>query len=82
MAKKEMLCPFSKALCKECPLYRGRHYNLCYCSQYRGCLESTGKEGEREPWRSGTGKQFDMPPPLPPSPKWLALNEFIERKEK
>jgi len=36
MAKTNMLCPFSQRLCSECPLYRGRHYYLSLCQQYRG----------------------------------------------
>ena len=36
MAKEKVLCPFSGQLCKECPLYRGRHYYLCFNKSYRG----------------------------------------------
>jgi hypothetical protein len=39
MAKEDMLCPFSGKLCRECPLYRGRHYYLCFSKKYRGHLE-------------------------------------------
>lgn len=38
MAKIAMLCPFNQKLCSECPLYRGRHYYLCFCEKYRGCI--------------------------------------------
>ena len=38
MAKIDMLCPFSHRLCDECPLYRGRHYYLCFCKKYRGYI--------------------------------------------
>jgi hypothetical protein len=38
MAKTIMLCPFSYRLCDECPLYRGRHYYLCFCKKYRGYI--------------------------------------------
>lgn len=31
-----MMCPFSGKLCRECPIYRGRHYYLCFNMQYRG----------------------------------------------
>jgi len=43
MAKKRMLCPFSGELCKECPLYRGRHYYMCFCKDYRGYLDEPGE---------------------------------------
>ena len=38
MAKDKVKCPFSNKLCKECALYRGRHMNLCYITDYRGYL--------------------------------------------
>jgi len=38
MAKIDMLCPFNRRLCDECPLYRGRHYYLCFCEKYRGYI--------------------------------------------
>lgn len=36
MAKHNMVCPFSGTACKECAVYRGRHYYLCYSAAYRG----------------------------------------------
>ncbi len=43
MAKTNMLCPFTNRLCDECVLYRGRHYYLCFCKEYRGYIgESKG----------------------------------------
>ena len=47
MAKIGMICPFSGGLCKECPLYRGRHYFLCFCEKYRGHLDGPGDTTER-----------------------------------
>ncbi|MCX6008686.1 MAG: hypothetical protein NTW48_01350 [Chloroflexi bacterium] len=44
MAKINMLCPFNHKLCDECPLYRGRHYYLCFCEKYRGYI---GESEER-----------------------------------
>ena len=38
MAKIAMVCPFNRRLCDECPLYRGRHYYLCFCEKYRGYI--------------------------------------------
>jgi len=38
MAKIDMVCPFTQRLCDECPLYRGRHYYLCFCEKYRGYI--------------------------------------------
>jgi hypothetical protein len=42
MAKTNMLCPFSNRLCSECPLYRGRHYYLSLCRNYRGHIDRPG----------------------------------------
>lgn len=82
MAKKKMLCPFSKELCRECAQYRGRHYYLCYCSKYRGYLGNPKEQAEQKSWHVGASKKFDMPSSLPPSSTWLILNEFAERKRK
>lgn len=38
MAKTSMICPFSRKLCVECEIYRGKHYFLCFCEKYRGYL--------------------------------------------
>jgi len=60
MAKRKMLCPFSGELCKECPLYRGRHYYLCFNEKYRGCLI----KGEKAPptSRQNSSSKFEIPP--------------------
>ncbi len=52
MAKIKMICPYSNRLCFECPTFRGRHYYLCFCKQYKGYLgnkedEVKGKEKEK-----------------------------------
>jgi hypothetical protein len=47
MAKTEMICPFSGRLCRECSLYRGRHYFLCFSKKYRGHLDGSGDMTER-----------------------------------
>ena len=52
MAKINMLCPFSHRVCDECPLYRGRHYYLCFCEKYRGYI---GKSEEHT--KSGVAQQ-------------------------
>jgi hypothetical protein len=41
MAKTTMVCPFSNKLCIDCEIYRGRHYYLSLCEQYRGYLGKT-----------------------------------------
>jgi hypothetical protein len=60
MAKRKMLCPFSGGLCKDCPLYRGRHYYLCFNEKYRGCLI----RGEKAPpaSRRNSSSKLEIPP--------------------
>jgi hypothetical protein len=58
MAKEDMLCPFSGKLCRECPLYRGRHYYMCFSKKYRGHLEKPG--GNAKGANPGTsGVEYD-----------------------
>ena len=45
MSMIKMLCPFSGKLCEDCPIYRGRHYYLCYCENYRGHLDEVDNNG-------------------------------------
>lgn len=70
MAKAEMICPFSSKLCKECPLYRGRHHYLCFCKKYRGHVEKSGEVSKASaPIGSGVNpaKQFEVPSIIPTS---------------
>lgn len=82
MAKKKMLCPFSGELCRECPQYRGRHYYLCFCKEYRGYLGTPEKQDEQKSARRSINSKFEIPPVLTPSSTWLILNDFVERVEK
>jgi hypothetical protein len=34
-----MVCPISGKLCKNCALYNGRHYFLCFFSNHNDCSE-------------------------------------------
>ena len=64
MAKTKMICPFLGELCKECPIYRGRHYFLCFCDKYRGHLDKPSDiGGTAAPLASGlsTMKKFEIP---------------------
>ena len=47
MAKQKLLCPFSKGLCVECAIYRGRHYYLCFAEDYRGYVGEGEDDGGR-----------------------------------
>jgi hypothetical protein len=58
MAKVEMVCPFSGTLCKDCPVYRGRHFYLCFCENYRGSLPGVVKN---MPMAKKSNGQWEMP---------------------
>jgi len=74
MAKEKMLCPFSGKLCKECPLYRGRHYYLCFSKSYRGHLENEGEAaGENKP---GTAESNLAEPVWEPAEMPSAVDPF------
>jgi hypothetical protein len=36
MAKIAMACPFTHQVCMECPIFRGRHFYLCFAKALRG----------------------------------------------
>jgi hypothetical protein len=59
MAKIAMRCPFSGVACKDCPVYRGRHYYLCFCEKYRGFLPGVGKN---MPMSKKSNGKFEIPP--------------------
>jgi len=65
MAKTKMLCPFSSEICKDCPVYRGRHYYLCFCEKYRGYLkESSGGTKITTPPAFGASSKNEFEIPL------------------
>jgi hypothetical protein len=47
MAKTKMICPFTHELCDECAVYRGRHYYLSLCQQYRGYIAEPKAKNQR-----------------------------------
>ncbi len=83
MTKIKMLCPFSKKACRECSLYRGRHHYLCLYPSYGGSLKDEVDERKKKAlsiFREGFEK-FELPERLIPSPKWLMLRDFAERRK-
>jgi hypothetical protein len=73
MAKASMMCPFSGRLCKDCPVYRGRHYFLCFCEKYRGSLPEAIKN---LPMSKQSNGKFEMPS-LPTIKKDPYFNEML-----
>ncbi len=77
---RRKLCPFSKVLCRDCAVFRGRHYYLC--------SGSTRKSEGIMAWRETSSftpdlphrlREIPKPPVLAKSPKWLSdLEDCIE----
>jgi hypothetical protein len=72
MAKVKMMCPFSGAVCKDCPVYRGRHFYLCFSEKYRGSLPRLIKG---LPMSKKSNGKFEMP--SLPSKKDPYFNEML-----
>ncbi len=80
MGERRMLCPFSKVLCRDCAIFRGRHHYLC--------SDVPRKSEEMLVWRKTSRYRPDVPyrpkeipkmPVLAKSPKWLSdLEDRIE----
>lgn len=74
MAKARMICPFSSTICKDCPVYRGRHYLLCFCQKYRGYLPEAIKNLPMS--RKSSNGKFEMPS-LPTTKKDPYFNKML-----
>ncbi len=61
MPKLRMLCPFSSRPCKDCSLYRGRHYSLCFSESYRGYLGKPGEGARATPFGPGARRSMVIP---------------------
>jgi len=79
LAKKEMICPFLGQLCRNCAIFIGRHYYLCYCTNYRGYLgrkkavnKAVNKAVTHHAFSAKTKKDFRIP-----KIKTKALDPFI-----
>jgi hypothetical protein len=82
MTKFKMVCPFSKQLCRQCPIFRGRHLNLCSASKNagdnRGSSKTSGcrlgsKDTDFEQW------QLMERPIMPRSPKLISnIEDWVE----
>lgn len=68
MAKVKMVCPLSGNPCKDCAIYRGRHYFLCFSGDYRGRVadaEEPTKTSESLASEMRSSRKFEMPRNLP-----------------
>ncbi len=86
MAKVAMLCPFSHKMCRDCAVYRGSHYYLCFKKEYRGrLLDKTGKRTRKAKTNSVYGKtdlSCEIPEEILSSPAVINdVEDIIEKEE-
>jgi hypothetical protein len=83
MAKVAMTCPFSKRICRDCAVYRGSHYYLCFKKDYRGCLAGENGKASKEKTVYGV-KDFkiNVPDEILSSRKVITdVEDIIEKEE-
>jgi hypothetical protein len=82
MHRLKMRCPFSKQLTRQCPIFRGRHLNLCSISKPDGGSRDSSKTpGARLGSKDDDFEQWKLleRPVMPRSPKWLAnIEDWVE----
>ena len=61
MAKTAKVCPFSKVMCRECAVYRGRHMEICFDAGYRGGSPWPAMEKKQKPANGTTDFKLDVP---------------------
>jgi 4-aminobutyrate aminotransferase-like enzyme len=87
MARAKMVCPITKGVCTECPIYRGRHFYLCFAKAYHGVsLDAEQIDQLKAQYKSkgnnGQDKTFGIPDAISKSTKWLHnVEELAEREE-
>ncbi len=77
MSKTITVCPFSKMMCRECAIYRGRHSEMCLVSRYRQSYPDMKKPGLK---CNEVFTKWEMPD-IPDSPNIMVdIEDFIERR--
>jgi len=61
MAKEATLCPISGKACRNCPLYIGRHYFICYARSRRAGPEQVVKVQLEQPAAVKARGKFKLP---------------------
>ena len=72
------VCPFSRTICRECAIYRGRHFELCAAHNYR--LRTT-KGTNTKAWQTEVFSKWDMPDIPDGANIMVDIEDFIEEKE-
>lgn len=80
MSKSEdvTVCPFSRSLCRECAIYRGRHFELCAAHNYK--LRAT-KGIHTKAWSHEVFEKWDMPE-IPDGANIIVdIEDFLEKED-
>ena len=75
--KDVTVCPFSRTVCRQCAIYRGRHFELCACHNYR--LRET-KGARTKAWSSEVFTKWEMPEIPDGANIMVDIEDFIERR--
>ncbi len=82
MAKMKMICPFSKKVCTECAIYRGRHFYLCFSKEYSGTSLGSNQIDELKAKYIKTNKKqdekFNIPDGIQTNSKWIKNVEELQ----
>ena len=82
MAKVAMACPFSNKMCRDCAVFRGSHYYLCFKKEYRGCLIDENGNSTRKTSYGLDDFSFGVPEDLLTDSKMLRdVEDVIEAEE-
>ena len=72
MGRASGACPFSSRLCRECPIYLGRHSQICKAARY-------ARGSRPKPTYGCTHPDLDLPDDLAPSN--VRLKDLEDRDE-
>ena len=65
---KKTACPFSQRACRDCPLFRGRHYRCPFHKHFNSEKDYTS-------WQAGT-IAWEMPDAPNPNPDWFVAPDI------
>jgi hypothetical protein len=74
MTKVVVACPFSHKSCKECPIYIGRHSQLCVAARYQN-----GGSPKPKPTYGCTNLKWELPIDL--ADKDITMKNIEDREE-
>jgi hypothetical protein len=58
ISKETTICPFSKGACRQCAVYRGRHFELC--ASHNTQLKKI-RAAKAKAWAEGSSTKWAMP---------------------